>query len=73
MRLSFLGESRRIDTTKMRGLGWTPTRDAETAVRDALRWYVENPGWWQPIKSGEFREFYEKQYRARFEEAGKGV
>ena len=30
---------------------------------------VENPGWWQPIKSGAFREYYEKQYRARFEEA----
>lgn len=62
-----------MDSTKLRALGWTPTRDAETAVRDSVRWYVENPGWWQPIKSGKFREFYEKQYRARLEEAGKGV
>ena len=59
-----------VDSTKLRALGWAPSRDAETAVRDAVRWYVENPGWWKPIKSGEFREFYEKQYRARFEEAG---
>jgi len=59
-----------VDSTKLRALGWAPTRDAETAIRDAVRWYVENPGWWRPIKSGEFREFYEKQYRARFEEAG---
>jgi dTDP-glucose 4,6-dehydratase len=58
-----------VDATKLRALGWAPTRDAETAVRDAARWYVENPGWWQPIKSGAFREYYEKQYRARFEEA----
>jgi dTDP-glucose 4,6-dehydratase len=60
-----------VDSTKIRGLGWAPSRDAETAIRDAVRWYVENPGWWQPIKSGEFREFYEKQYRARFEEVGR--
>lgn len=59
-----------VDSTKLRALGWTPSRDAETAIRDAVRWYVDNPGWWQPIKSGEFREYYEKQYRARFDEAG---
>lgn len=62
-----------MDSTKLRALGWAPTRDAETAIRDSVRWYVENPGWWQPIKSGKFREFYEKQYRARFEEAGKSA
>jgi dTDP-glucose 4,6-dehydratase len=60
-----------IDSTKIRALGWAPSRNAESAIRDAVRWYVENPGWWRPIKSGEFREFYEKQYRARFEEAGR--
>jgi dTDP-glucose 4,6-dehydratase len=60
-----------VDSRKIRALGWAPSRNAEAAIRDAVRWYVENPGWWRPIKSGEFREFYERQYRERFEEAGR--
>jgi len=59
-----------IDSTKLRGLGWKPAYDAEAAVLDAVRWYVEHPDWWKPLKSGEFREYYEKQYGRRFEEAG---
>jgi dTDP-glucose 4,6-dehydratase len=59
-----------MDSSKLRALGWEPAFDAEGAIRDAVRWYVENPGWWQPIKSGKFREFYERQYGKRFKEAG---
>jgi len=33
------------------------------------RHVTPSPAWWKPIKSGEFREYYEKQYRARLEEA----
>jgi dTDP-glucose 4,6-dehydratase len=58
-----------IDSTKVRSLGWAPTRNAEESIRAAVRWYVENPGWWQPIKTGKFREYYEKQYRERLKEA----
>ena len=58
-----------IDSTKLRALGWEPSFDAEGAILDAVRWYVDNPGWWQPIKSGEFLEYYEKQYGKRLEDA----
>jgi dTDP-glucose 4,6-dehydratase len=62
-----------IDSSKLRALGWEPEFDAEAAILDAVRWYVANPGWWQPIKSGKFREFYEKQYGKRLQDAsGKG-
>jgi dTDP-glucose 4,6-dehydratase len=27
-----------------------------------VRWYVDHPAWWRPIKSGAFREYYRKQY-----------
>jgi dTDP-glucose 4,6-dehydratase len=59
-----------MDCAKLRALGWEPEFDAEGAILDAVRWYVDNPGWWQPIKSGEFRKFYEKQYGERLAEAG---
>jgi dTDP-glucose 4,6-dehydratase len=59
-----------VDSTKLRALGWKPRYDAEAALRSTVRWYVDNPDWWKPLKSGEFREYYEKQYRTRLEEAG---
>jgi dTDP-glucose 4,6-dehydratase len=54
-----------LDTQKLRGLGWAPEVDFETGLRDTATWYTERRDWWEPIKSGEFREFYEKQYRER--------
>ena len=58
------GHDRRyaVDTSKLRGLGWRPEFDAEHALRDTIRWYMENRGWWEPIKSGEFRKYYERMY-----------
>ena len=57
-----------IDSTKIRSIGWKPRFDASEAILDAVSWYVENPDWWRPIKSGEFREFYERLYGARLRE-----
>ena len=61
------GHDRRyaVDTSKLRGLGWRPEYDAEHALRDTIRWYMENRGWWEPIKSGEFRKYYERMYGNR--------
>jgi dTDP-glucose 4,6-dehydratase len=28
-------------------------------------WYRDHPDWWRPIKSGEYRAYYEAQYGAR--------
>ena len=58
-----------IDASKLRALGWEPEYGTEDAILDAVRWYVANPDWWKPLKSGEFREYYERQYRARIDEA----
>jgi dTDP-glucose 4,6-dehydratase len=30
-----------------------------------VQWYRDNRDWWEPIKSGEYREYYERQYGAR--------
>jgi dTDP-glucose 4,6-dehydratase len=30
-----------------------------------VAWYRDNPGWWGPIRSGQYREYYERQYGQR--------
>ena len=58
-----------VDSSKLRAMGWQPRYGAEEAIRETVRWYSANPEWWTPLKSGEFREYYERQYGQRFDEA----
>jgi dTDP-glucose 4,6-dehydratase len=30
-----------------------------------VQWYQENEAWWRPIKSGEYLEYYRRQYEER--------
>lgn len=66
------GHDRRyaVDCTRLRRLGWQPTVAFEEGLRRTVEWYRTNESWWRPIKSGEFREYYERQYRQRFKESG---
>ena len=34
----------------------------EQAVAETVRWYQENEWWWRKIKSGDFKEYYARQY-----------
>jgi len=64
-----LGHDRRyaIDATRIRDeLGWEPTRSAwPGALEETVKWYIENPEWWRRVRSGEYREYYERQYGNR--------
>jgi dTDP-glucose 4,6-dehydratase len=62
------GHDRRysLDTTKLRGLGWKPQKPFDEGLRETVEWYRENRAWWEPIKSGEYRAYYERQYAERF-------
>lgn len=60
-----------IDSSKLQALGWEPETGFDEGTERTVRWYQENEWWWRKIKSGEFREYYEKQYRERLERAGK--
>ncbi|MFA9478020.1 dTDP-glucose 4,6-dehydratase [Phycisphaerales bacterium AB-hyl4] len=53
-----------IDASKIeRELGWRPTRSAWPGALEAtVKWYVDNPQWWQRVRSGAYRTYYEKQY-----------
>jgi dTDP-glucose 4,6-dehydratase len=61
------GHDRRyaLDCAKIKVLGWTPSHDFETGVAETVEWFKANEWWWRPIKSGEFRAYYERQYGAR--------
>jgi len=64
-----LGHDRRyaIDPTRLKGeIGWQPTRSAwPEALEATVKWYVDHADWWKRVKSGAYREYYEKQYAGR--------
>ncbi|MDP9238340.1 MAG: dTDP-glucose 4,6-dehydratase [Chloroflexota bacterium] len=55
-----------MDWSKLRALGWQPKFGFETALERTVHWYADNRWWWEKIKSGDFRAYYERQYGARF-------
>ncbi len=59
------GHDRRysLDCGKLRALGWFPCAPFEEALDATIVWYAGNRAWWEPIKSGEYLEYYRKQYR----------
>lgn len=61
------GHDRRysLDCAKATRTGWQPRVDFERGLRETVAWYQANESWWRPIKSGEFREYYELQYASR--------
>ena len=61
------GHDRRyaVDTTKARALGWKPRVPFESGLAETVEWYRENEGWWRPLKSGEFADYYKRQYAHR--------
>lgn len=61
------GHDRRysIDAAKLQALGWKPAMDWNEGVALTVNWYRNNEWWWRKIKSGEFKEYYEKQYANR--------
>jgi dTDP-glucose 4,6-dehydratase len=61
------GHDRRysLDDSKLRGLGWSPERSLDAGLADTVAWYRENRAWWEPIKSGAYREYYARQYASR--------
>ncbi len=62
------GHDRRyaLDSSKLRGLGWTPAHSFDGGgLEDTVAWYRDNREWWEAVKAGEFREYYERQYGER--------
>jgi dTDP-glucose 4,6-dehydratase len=62
-----LGHDRRysLDSSKIRKLGWRPHYAFAEALEATVRWYAENREWWEKLKRGEYRSYYQKQYGTR--------
>ena len=61
------GHDRRysVNCDKVRALGWQPRHAFANALADTVAWYRSNEPWWRPLKSGEFRAYYQRQYAHR--------
>ncbi len=62
------GHDRRyaIDCGKIeRELGWRPAITFAEGLRDTVRWYREHPAWIASVRTGEYLQYYQKQYGAR--------
>jgi dTDP-glucose 4,6-dehydratase len=58
------GHDRRysLSSEKVRALGWAPQVRFEDGLAETVAWYRENAWWWEPIRSGDYRAYYERQY-----------
>lgn len=66
------GHDRRyaMNCAKLRALGWERNFNPDNftdAIDQTIDWYLNNEWWWRKIKSGEFMDFYKKQYEKRLE------
>jgi dTDP-glucose 4,6-dehydratase len=58
------GHDRRysLSSKKVRALGWAPGVRFDEGLAETVAWYRENSWWWEPIRSGDYRRYYERQY-----------
>ncbi len=54
-----------MNCDKLRALGWKRQFSFDTALDHMVRWYQDNEWWWRKIKTGEYLEYYKRQYAAR--------
>jgi dTDP-glucose 4,6-dehydratase len=62
-----LGHDKRyaIDPSKLEQLGWKPIYNFETGIDQTIQWSLDNQKWWEQIISGEYQEYFEKQYNRK--------
>ena len=58
------GHDRRysLGSEKIRALGWEPGVRFADGLERTVAWYRDNAWWWEPIRSGDYRAYYERHY-----------
>jgi dTDP-glucose 4,6-dehydratase len=51
-----------LGSEKARALGWRPQVRFDEGLERTVAWYRDNRAWWEPIRSGDYRAYYERQY-----------
>jgi len=61
------GHDRRyaLDARKLRATGWCPQRDFAEGIADTIAWYCRHRPWWEAIRNGAYREYYDRMYGER--------
>ena len=61
------GHDRRyaLNTDKIQKLGWKPHHEFSQALAETVEWYRDNRWWWEKLKSGEYLEYYRKNYKRK--------
>ena len=55
-----------IDPQKLENeLGWKPTYNFDPGIAQTIQWYLDHKQWWENIISGEYQNYFEKQYGDR--------
>ena len=58
------GHDRRysLSSAKLETLGWKARTHFLEGLEQTVAWYKERTDWWESIRSGDYREYYERQY-----------
>jgi dTDP-glucose 4,6-dehydratase len=61
------GHDRRyaVDASRIRMLGWQPRHSFADGLAATVTWYRDHEEWWRPLKSGEYMDYYRRQYGER--------
>jgi dTDP-glucose 4,6-dehydratase len=52
-----------LDISRITALGWEPQVSFADGLQSTVRWYKEHQDWWRPLKSGEYWEYYRRNYK----------
>jgi dTDP-glucose 4,6-dehydratase len=58
------GHDRRysLSCERLLAIGWKPRMTLAEGLERTVRWYRENSWWWEPVRSGAYREYYYNHY-----------
>ncbi|NIT35305.1 MAG: dTDP-glucose 4,6-dehydratase [candidate division Zixibacteria bacterium] len=54
-----------LSCERIKALGWRPATPFDAGLEATVRWYVENEGWWRPLRDAAFEDYYRRQYGGR--------
>ncbi|GAC1642159.1 MAG: hypothetical protein NVS9B11_10370 [Candidatus Dormibacteraceae bacterium] len=52
-----------LDIGRITQLGWEPSVTFAEGLQRTVTWYLEHPEWWRPLKSGQYWDYYKRNYR----------
>jgi len=51
-----------LASSKTEALGWKAAVSFDEGIERTVNWYRDNPEWWQALRSGDYKDYYQRQY-----------